>query len=372
MADTVSSLKPVARAESAPPPAVARGTPAAPPTTPSAPARPMAAPKNRKWLRWLGVIAVIAAAGGGGGGWYWWQLQHALPPGFAQANGRLEAEQVEIAAKYPGRIVDVLVKEGDMVDVGQVIAHMDIAELAAQLRTAQAQVLRAQNEAVLAKAVIAQKESQLVFAQQEIARTAALIPKGFATGERFDQNKNDLKVAQAGLDAAKSALAVDLASIAASEAEVTRIQAQIDDSTLIAPKRGRIQYKLAQQGEVLQSGGRVVTMLDLSDVYLTIFVPAHAATPLGIGDEARIVLDALPGYVFPAHVTFVATEAQFTPKMVETAEEREKLMFRVKLSVDPGLRARYESQVKTGIRGIGYVRTDPHAAWPAGLAVKLP
>ncbi|MBV8536965.1 MAG: HlyD family efflux transporter periplasmic adaptor subunit [Alphaproteobacteria bacterium] len=356
------------RAESTPIPNVPRATPAPQPV----PAKPAAPPKKRKWLRWLGVIALIAAGGSGGGYWYWWQLQHQLPPGFAQANGRLEAEQVEIAAKYAGRIVDVLVKEGDMVDVGQVIAHMDIAELTAQLHTAQAQVLRAQNEAVLAKAVIAQKESQLIFAQQEIARTAALIPKGFATGERFDQNKNDLKVAQAALDAAKSALNVETSTIAASEAEVARIQAQIDDSTLVAPKRGRIQYKLAQPGEVLQSGGRVVTMLDLSDVYLTIFVPAHAATPLGIGDEARIVLDALPQYVFPAKVTFVATEAQFTPKMVETAEEREKLMFRVKLSAPDDLRTRYESQVKTGIRGIGYVRTDAHAAWPASLAVKLP
>ena len=80
----------------------------------------------------------------------------------------------------------------------------------------------------------------------------------------------------------------------------------------------------------------------------------------------------LPGYVFPAKVTFVATEAQFTPKTVETAEEREKLMFRVKLTIAPELRKRYENQVKTGVRGIGYVRTERDAAWPDSLAVKLP
>ena len=94
--------------------------------------------------------------------------------------------------------------------------------------------------------------------------------------------------------------------------------------------------------------------------------------PLSLGDEARVTLDPVPGYVFPARVTFVATEAQFTPKTVETAEEREKLMFRVKLSIDPSLRTRYENQVKTGLRGVGFVRTDPKAPWPDTLAVKLP
>ena len=136
--------------------------------------------------------------------------------------------------------------------------------------------------------------------------------------------------------------------------------------------RGRIQYKLAQAGEVLSAGGRVFTLLDLSDVYMTVFYPAHDAGRLSLGDEARVTLDPLPGYVFPAKVTFVATEAQFTPKTVETAEEREKLMFRVKLTIDPALRTRYENEVKTGIRGIGFVRTDPHVVWPSNLTVKLP
>ena len=116
----------------------------------------------------------------------------------------------------------------------------------------------------------------------------------------------------------------------------------------------------------------MLTLLDQSDVYMTIFVPASVAGPLGVGDGARFTLDPLPGYVFPAQITFVATEAQFTPKTVETAEEREKLMFRVKLWADPELQKRYEKQVKPGVRGIGYVRTRYDAAWPEKLAVKLP
>ena len=143
-------------------------------------------------------------------------------------------------------------------------------------------------------------------------------------------------------------------------------------STLVAPTFGRIQYKLSEPGEVLAAGGRVLTLLDLTDIYMTIFVPASVAGPLALGGEARVTLDPDPGSVFPAIVTFVATEAQFTPKTVETAEEREKLMFRVKLSAAPELRKRYENIIKTGIRGIGYVRTERDVAWPAKLAVKLP
>ena len=364
IADITSPAKPVARTDT-PPPA------AAPPASP-APARAATPKKKGKLLRVLGVIAVLVAAAAGGAGWYWWELMHALPPGFAKANGRLEAEQVEIAAKYPGRIATVLVKEGDMVDQGQVIARMDTVELEAQLRSAKASVQHSESAAVLAKAIITQRESELVFARQEIARTEALIPRGFAPVEQLDKRRNDLKVAQAAVDAAISNLNVEIANIAAGQGEVARIQSQIDDSTLVAPKRGRIQYKLAQAGEVLPSGGRVVTLLDLSDVYLTVFLPAAAAGPLALGDEARVVLDPLPQYVLPAFVTFVATEAQFTPKMVETAEEREKLMFRVKLTIDPELRAKYESQVKTGIRGVGYVRANRRIAWPDSLAVKLP
>lgn len=141
---------------------------------------------------------------------------------------------------------------------------------------------------------------------------------------------------------------------------------------LTAPVSGRVQYKLVQPGEVVAAGAPVVTLLDLTDVYMTIFLPAAEAGRLAIGDEARLVLDPAPQYVIPAKVTFVAADAQFTPKSVETSDEREKLMFRVKLAIAPDLLKSYEARVKTGVRGIAYVRTASNAIWPADLAVKLP
>jgi len=96
------------------------------------------------------------------------------------------------------------------------------------------------------------------------------------------------------------------------------------------------------------------------------------AGKLTLGDEARTILDPLPQYVLPNTISFVATDAQFTPKSVETAEERQKLMFRVKLQGDPAVLDKYHRQVMTGVRGLAFVRTDPKIAWPAELEVKLP
>jgi HlyD family secretion protein len=338
---------------------------------PKAPALPKPARRRRPPV-WLLVLACVIAAGGAGA-WYWWQQQlNALPPGIAQANGRLEAEQVEISAKLAGRIAAVLVKEGDMVHAGQVLARMDTSTLEAELAAAKAQVAVNEHKKAEAEASIVQQQSNLVFARQELERATTLYHQGFGTGEKLDQETNQVKSTQASLDTAIASLEAAKASIAAAQAVAATIQSNIDDSTLVAPTGGRIQYKLAEPGEVLAAGGRVLTLLDLSDVYMTIFVPARVAGPLAIGDDARVTLDPDPGHVFPAKVTFVATEAQFTPKTVETAEEREKLMFRVKLSAPPELRTRYEEQIKTGVRGIGYVRTEGDVAWPAKLAVKLP
>ncbi len=123
---------------------------------------------------------------------------------------------------------------------------------------------------------------------------------------------------------------------------------------------------------MLGAGGRVATLLDLGDVYMTVFLPAADAGTLPIGAEARLVLDPIPQFTIPAAVSFVAPEAQFTPKTVETHDERADLMFRVKLQISPLLLKQHEQQVKTGVRGVAYVRVRQAAAWPDGLAVKLP
>ena len=136
---------------------------------------------------------------------------------------------------------------------------------------------------------------------------------------------------------------------------------------LRAPRDGRIQYRIANIGEVLPVGGRVFTMLDLSHVYMDIYLPTAEAGKSRIGDEARIVLDARPDLAIPATVTFIADEAQFTPKAVETKSEREKLMFRVRVRIDPDRLRTHADKVKSGVPGLAYVKRDPQVPWPKAL-----
>ena len=379
----------------------------------------------------------------------------ALPAGFASGNGRIEATEYDIATKRPGRIAAVTVREGDMVEPGQVLARMDTQDLDADLheaqalsaqaredkrralatitqresdvqsalagiaqrqsdrRRAEAAVAQRQSSVEKAQATIVQRESELALARKELQRSQSLYDGNLIARQKLDEDLTRVETAVAGLAqeragvrvaegalveaqaqvqmaeagllqqqaqresaaAALSGARIDVdyrdAAIAAAAARIERIRTDIVDSTLSAPIRGRVLYRLAEPGEVLSAGGKVVTVLELSDVYMTIFLPTEEAGRAVIGSEGRIVLDAAPSLVIPAAVSFVSPRAQFTPKEVETRTEREKLMFRVKVRIDPELLARNVEKVKTGLPGVAYVRLDAHAEWPEHLRVKL-
>ena len=334
----------------------------------------------------IGVMALIA-----------WRIygRSELEKGIVSGNGRIEAVEIDIASKLPGRVKELKVREGEFVSAGQVVALMDTETLEAQRRQAEAQLQQALNavttartqlaqrrsEKAAAVAVVAQRQAELDVARKHLKRKTELASKDIASQEDVDDARASVDSAAAALSAAKAQVAATEAAITtmhsqisvaqsaaeAARAAIERVQSEIDDSILKAPRDGRVQFRVAEPGEVVAAGGRVLNMLDLSDVYMTFFLPTTAAGRIAMGAEVRIVLDAAPQYVIPANVSFVASEAQFTPKTVETAVEREKLMFRVKAQIDPDLLKRYRTQVKTGLPGVAYVRIDPAAAWPAQL-----
>jgi HlyD family secretion protein len=318
-----------------------------------------------------GAVAAIAVTAVG---IYAWRQHEAgqLPAGIVATNGRIEALQVEIATKLAGRVVAIVPREGDMIDTGSVVAVLDRTEIEAQLRQTQAEAQRARKALIGTNAAVDSRKAELAYADQELERAAILAGKGYATQERLDQRRQLVTSAGAALTAALAQVGEAEAAIGSADALVDRLSTLVDDTTIRSPRRGRVQYRLVEPGAVLPAGGRIVTLLDLSDVSMTIFLPAAAAGRLGIGDEARIVLDAAPAYVFPATVSFVAAEAQFTPKAVETSAEREKLMFRVKLQAPVAMLRDLEDQVKSGLRGVAYLRIDRQASWPTTLMTKLP
>ncbi|MGB1263593.1 MAG: HlyD family secretion protein [Cognaticolwellia sp.] len=308
----------------------------------------------------LAVTIVVAI------GWYVWQQNNAgLPEGFASGNGRIEATQIDIATKVAGRIADIRVNEGLLVQAGDVLAVMDTRELAAQMARAQADAARAVSQVEEVRAIIEQRRAERTYAADEFSRAAKLAERGLNSQSVLAQKKTLLATADAVLTASLAQLNTAERGVDAANALVAQYKTQITDATMTAPTLGRILYRLAQPGEVLGAGGKIITLLDLSQVYMEMFLPADQAMRTSLGAEARIRLDSIP-YAIPAYVSFVSPEAQFTPKQVETAAEREKLMFRVKVRLPEELVKTYITQVKTGLRGVAYIRLagNEDQPWP--------
>ena len=266
-----------------------------------------------------------------------------------------------------GGSLSCLPDEGDLVKGGQIVARMDTQDLAASLKKAQAQVKQASRAVEEAEANVKQQQSQTLLAQQEYDRAAYLVQKGFQTKEVIDQRQQQLDGARAALNATNLRVIQFQHALDAATHDVELYTVQIADNTLVAPREGRIQYRVANVGEVLPAGGHVFAMLDTAYVYMDIYLPTEHAGKVRFGADARIVLDAYPNVAIPAKVSFIASQAQFTPKIVETQNERDKLMFRIRVRVDPDrLRGRAEI-VRSGLPGIAYVLTDPGTKWPPSL-----
>ena len=320
---------------------------------------------SKKYLMW--IIAAIIAAGGFFGYQYWRDLQSALPKGIASGNGRIEAKLVDIAAKEPLRVKQILVDEGALVKPGDVLVRMDTATLQAQLAEARLNVAATRQKAAISKASINRSKAQIELAKIEVKRSTALVAERAGSQRELDIRRTALQTTSAGLEEEEAKLSTNEQEVKVAEANVATIQTRIDDATLTSPVKGRVLYRLAEVGEVLAAGGKALTLVNLDDVYMEIFLPSEQAARLKIGAEARLTLDAVPGRAIAGYVSFVSPEAQFTPKQVETKSERDKLMFRVKIRVPEETVESYIDIVKTGVRGVGYVKLNDSAVWPASL-----
>jgi len=293
-----------------------------------------------------------------------------LPAGFASGNGRLEATEVDVATKIAGRLAELGPREGDWVEAGAVVGRLDADDLRAQLRAAQAQVVQAQRAVDQTRAGVRKSKADAALAGKTLRRSEELVGRGFISRNKLDADQTGMEGAMAGMMQAQSRVAEADAAVATAQARVDSLKATLDDTSLKSPISGRVLYRLAEAGEVLAAGGKALTLVDLSDMFMTIYLPTDKAGLVALGSEARIVLDALPGEPIPAIVSFVAPKAQFTPREVETRSEREKLMFRVKVKADPAWLAAHRDLAKGGMPGVAYVRLDANAPWPANLQPK--
>jgi len=315
------------------------------------------------------VLAVVVLIGGGIA---WWVFSKPkLPPGFAAGNGRLEAQAINVSAKYPGRLKTVTPHEGDTVEANQVVATIDIEPLEAQLRASQAKIVEAQNNLRTARAQVTSSQSQLNLANKEYKRAQKLVTTGAISAQERDADLAKVEVVQADLTGYQAQVSRAQSAIDSQTAESERIKAVMSDNTLRSPVRARVQSRMHEPGEVVAEGQPVLSLLDLSDVYMYVFLPTDAAGKVAMNSEARILLDAIPQYPIRAVVSYISPNAQFTPKTVETAEERHNLTFKVKLQLNRERLRQYESYVKAGLPGMGYVRYfDNKTDWPTNLQPK--
>jgi HlyD family secretion protein len=295
------------------------------------------------------------------------------------AAGHVEATDVHVAAKVGGRLERFTLQEGDPVKLGQVLAQLDITD--SRLSLGQAQADRDQAAAELdlrlagsrpediaeAASQVANARADLEGAQKELDRMQALLDRGSGTAKSRDDAKTRRDMAAARRRAAREALArvrhgsrpqeiaAARAKVASAEARMASLEQQIRDATVVSPLAGVATEKVAQQGELLQAGSPLCVITDLANAWLTVYVVETDLGRLRLGQPAVVVTDL--GQRRDGHITYISSEAEFTPKNVQTRDERVKLVYKVKVGLDnrdglfkPGMpsEARFEAPPATG------------------------
>ena len=278
-----------------------------------------------------------------------------LPENIIAGNVRLEMGRTDIASLYAGKIEDIFVNEGDEVLAGQDLVKLEDTQATTQLAAATAAKMRAE------AALSAQKQKQ-ANAQLDMQNARELYKEKLVSSSELKKRQIQAKAEHSGIDAANAA-------VAEANAQVLRIENIHNDMTLKSPLDGTVEYRLADKGEVVGAGMKIISVLDPTDVSAQIFVPVGRLPEIAVGDDARIAIDG-QNAVFPAKVSFIANQAQFTPKYVETKSEREKLMFRVKLVIDKDIALKYKHYLKGGLTATAYISTNKN--FPENLTMKLP
>ncbi len=319
---------------------------------------------TRKWVI-IGTLVVVAAAILGVR--YWQTQRSALPDGIVAGNGRIEAKLVDVSSKEALRVKEVLVDEGALVRPDQVLVRLDTATLESMLGEANASIAAAEEKLAFSKASVEKQKREIALATVEAQRARNLVKQRAGSQQDLDVRQTRVQTTKAALAEATAALQTSKQQIEVARANAATIQTRIADATLRSPVTGRVLYRLAEVGEVLAPGGKALTLVNLEDLYMEIFLPSETAARVKVGAEGRITVDFDETRAVIGHVSFVSPEAQFTPKQVETRSEREKLMFRVKIQLPKETVTQYIERIKTGIRGVGYVKVEDSAPWPQRL-----
>lgn len=298
----------------------------------------------------LGKRGLLLVATGGAlllgyGAYYLWWGDAALPEGLIQANGRIEGDQVMVAAKFGGRLARLEVREGDTVTAGQVVVRLDDSQVRARVSQARAAVtaLEAQVRAA------ASREQQ---ARRDAERYRGLRAEGTVSVYELEQAELSLSLAS---DQSAQAQAQERNA----RAVLAEAESVLADLTLPAPISGTVITRMADVGEVVGGGAPLLAIVDLDRLYLKVYVPEVEIGRLRLGLPARVHTDAFPAQPYPASVRHIAAQAEFTPKEVQTRDERVKLVYAVKLYLD----ANPQHRLTPGLPADAVIRWKEDVEW---------
>lgn len=300
------------------------------------------------------VLLLIAA--GSGAAWYYRSRPVETDDGLV-ASGTVEATDAQLGFQLPGRVVSIAPREGDRVRAGQELARLDRAEIEARREQSQAQVQAAeaalaelrqgsrQEEIGQVRAALAAAEERRADAERDLARTRRLFEGGAVSREALDKSQVALDVARAQrtqvaeqlrlVQAGPRKERIDAARAQVSQAEAAArgVEASLSNTVLAAPFDGVVTVRHREPGEIVPAGSPVVTVMDPASRYVRIYIPENRLGEVRLGTRAAIKSDTYPDKTYPGEVSFIASEAEFTPKSVQTAEERVRLVYEVKVRV---------------------------------------
>lgn len=318
---------------------------------------------------WFILPLLLIAAGVGAYFYNQHQLKEEIS-GIASSNGRLLLERVDVAGLWGGRVETVHIREGERIAKDAPLVTLSSEQYDSQLEAAIAQREQAESGVRQAAAEIEARQEELRIAQLDLRNAQRLRRDNLIAATELDKRRIAVQAQEAAIAATEAAKAQAEATVRQAEAQIRAASATTRDLIIRAPIDGIIEYRFANPGNVIPTGHPVVSMLDPRDTRLYIYLPTETISQIGLGDEARIRLDG-QDYVWPASISFISAQAQFTPKTVETAEERQKLMYRVELRIPPEVAENHQQYLKSGLTGLGYVRTES-MPWPAELETRLP
>jgi len=304
------------------------------------------------------IVLLVVALGAAGAGIVAMRLNRAVRDGTAiPVSGTIELTEVQASFKQPGRLALRPVDEGDSVTSGQVVAELDMSDLVIEQagRSSDVWLARAAldelehgsrpEEIGQAKAALARTESELAQVTAEFARLKDLVEKNVISSSEFDKGKTAFDTATARVREARETLALlelgprverieqARAAWARSRTALDAVNQRLHDAVLRSPFSGMVLSKNAEPGEFVSAGTPVVALGNLGSVWLRAYVNETDLGRVKLGQRATVTTDSYPGKAYEGRVTFISSEAEFTPKTVQTPTERVKLVYRVKITL---------------------------------------